>query len=166
MNSFPFSRVFGVLLLALLTIHQPAWPQEDEEEWEEAEEARIDLLHSIAEAHFEKAFLLQETDRTDQAIEELKKILTLPFPEGEEIEERLFEVNIAMAELYLESERFAEGEKLLRETLRRFDGQPRRLADIHILMGRMLSEQGKRGEALEHLTRAIELGRQVLEDSE
>ena len=155
----------GCLLLTLLVPPQGTFAEDsDEEEREEAAERRIDLLHSIAEAHFEKALLLQEGEQMEEAIEELEKILELPFPEGEDTEQQLFEVQVAIAEVYLEAERFREAEKILRETLEEFDDQPRRLADLHILMGRALSEMGRREEAIEHLSRAVELGREALDE--
>ena len=155
---------FLPLVLLLLALPGLALADDHDEEEDEAEEARMEIVHSIAEAHFEKADLLAESGKIDAAIQELRQIHKLPFPDDEDVREQLFEVNTTIIELYFEAERFDEADALLRETMQRFAEEPRRLAALHTLMGHALRGRGQNEKALEHFNKAIELGRQALKD--
>lgn len=163
MNGKTFLEILSGLLLAVLASSVPLLADDGPEDEEDAREERTELLHQIAEAHFEKAAILEESGRVDAAIEELRRIETLPFPDEEDVEEQLFEVNVFMAELYLEAERFKEAETLLNGALKRFSDPPSRSVQLHTLMGYALREQGRGEEALKHFDRAIDLGRKALE---
>ena len=149
----------GMFFLACLLV----WPVlAQESDAERQMEERIDLLHSLAEAHFERANLLSEQGKVDAAIGELEKIKALPFPKSEEIEGQLFEINARMVEMYLEADRPQDAEKLARESLA---GQedPRRLAALHNLLGHCLRAQDRTDEALEQFNLAIEQATRALE---
>ena len=154
--------IFFSLLCPGLQIHA----LEDDDDREEAEEQRIFLLERIAEAHFERATLLGEQARLDDAIRELEKIRELPFPKGEDQEEQLFGVDIALIELFLEAERPKDAEPLLRKAIQRSIDMPDRLAQLHIFMGHAMNAQDRTEDALRHYNLAIEAGRLALEEEE
>ncbi len=157
--------VLLVLLLASTAAPQAVAQEDDEDSSARIAEERLELLNTIAAAHYDKAGLLSEQGEPEAAIRELRKILTLPFPEGEAVARQLFLVNVTILEIYLEAGRFAEAEKLGRETLQEItDRKPQTLAELHVLLAHALRGQGKDREALEQLDRAIELGRAALEE--
>ncbi|MEM1181377.1 MAG: tetratricopeptide repeat protein [Acidobacteriota bacterium] len=130
---------------------------------EELAEDRLDVLTTLAAAHYEKSALLAADD-PDAAIQELRRILSLPFPEGPQVAGQLFLVHLAIIEINIEAERFAQAEAASREALEQIaTDDPQGLAEIHILLAKALREQGKEQQALETLNRAIELGRSALQ---
>ncbi len=154
-----------VLTLAWAAAPQASAQEDDEDSSARIAEERLELLTTLASAHYDKAGLLAEQGQPDAAVRELRLILKLPFPDDEEVARQLFLVNITIIEIYLESERFAEAEALGRETLEKItDRRPQTLAELHIFVARALRGQGKDQEALEQLNRAIELGRSALEE--
>ncbi|MEM8963471.1 MAG: tetratricopeptide repeat protein [Acidobacteriota bacterium] len=158
------SKSFAVVLtlLVLMVVGTPLAAQEGDEDayWE-----RIELARQIAEAHFERAGVLAERGKVDEAVAELEEIRTLPFPPGEEeIEEQMWAVDISIAEFYVGADRFADAERVLKELVDKHADSPRRSIEIYTLLGRCARGQGQDDQALDYLGKAIQLGRSLLDE--
>ncbi|MEM6702483.1 MAG: tetratricopeptide repeat protein [Acidobacteriota bacterium] len=152
------------LLLWLVLVFVAALAMAQGLDPEEEAERRFDVLNRIAEAHFEKAWLLQEAGRSDEAIAELKKALELPFPPGEISEERRLGVVLALCEMYLEQGRPLDAARTAEGVLDEWQEQPARLAELHIILGYAYRALEQNDKALRHFDRAIELGQKALDE--
>ena len=152
-------------LLLVLVVGTAQAQGENDEDDEELYEARIELVERIAEAHFERAWLLSEQDDLEAAIEELGKIERLPLPAGPEVDEQLLRVEMTKVELYLEAERFGAAEAQAQRALERFrDRDPQLVAELYLLLGHSLRGLDRSADALAAFDQAIALGHRALQE--
>jgi len=124
---------------------------------------KMAALRTTAEAYKNLAELYREQGKTDEAVAQLKKILDLSNSVTDQdakrkVADQIGNVYIAIAQIYLEKEKFADAEAILNEGVEKTKTDTPEIASRMMLtLGNLFRKAGKTAEAEKAFQRVIEI---------
>ena len=138
----------------------------EKKELTKEEQEKFDRVVETAFAHREKAKLFYKKGSKEKALEELKKIVSLEFPEGAEDREEYtvkFYAYINAGKICLELEKEKEAVELLEEGVKKAPDVSVWTYDLYMTLGKAYEKLGMDKKAMKAFDKAMEISKKLEE---